>query len=394
MLLVSRAESFTFGQSSVAPDVRPAMSTDTAQAHIGKGFENLKDQRYREAADEFSAALKLDPGLVDARYQLGVSYFAIGRRAEARAELERVRAEVSNSQGATYYLGRLDLVEGDLESATRRLEGLAADPPFPDTLYYLGSAFLKKGDTVAAEKWLRKAAEMDPRDFRIPDHLARVYQKLGRSQEAEREYARSAELRRRYNEGAQQATDCSRALDTGQLEQARSICQQLFVPENPDKLTTLGMLYGQHGDFADAVEPLKRAASVDPESFEIQHNLGLTYFRLKQYQNARGPLEKAVELRPDFFGSNALLGATLYALKADEAAYRALDHAHQLSPDDADSAELLFKTAMILAQKHATEKHYAESLKYLRRAEELHPADSEVHRRLAEVSAHSVADAH
>src|SRR5215472_4689267 len=97
-------------------------------------------------------------------------------------------------------------------------------------------------------------------------------------------------------------------------------CQRLFVPDDPDKLTTLGILYGKHGAYAEAIAPLERAARLDPESAEVQHDLGLTYFRLKQYQQARGPLEKAVELRPDFFGSNALLGATLYALKEDEAA--------------------------------------------------------------------------
>jgi len=172
------------------------------------------------------------------------------------------------------------------------------------------------------------------------------------------------------------------------------MCQQLFVLDDPDKLTTLGMLYGKHGDYADAVGPLERAARLDPDSSEIQHDLGLTYFRLKQYQRARGPLEKAVALRPDFFGSNALLGATLYALKEDEAAYRVLDHAHQLNPGHADSADLLFKTAMILSQTKAAGKQYEESLKYLRKAAELHPADPEVHRRLAQVQADSVAGAH
>ncbi len=369
-------------------------ASETVQAHIGKAHEDLKDQRYREAAEEFDAALKLDPHLVDVRYELGVCYFAIGQRKEARQELERVRTETEDNSAAIYYLGRLDLVEGNLDFAIRLLNGLMSKPPFPDAAYYLGSAFLKKGDAAAAEKWLRLAADANPGDFRIPDHLARLYQKLGRRQDAEREYARSAELRQHYDAAAQQATDCSRALDTQSHEEARTTCQRLFVPDDPDKLTTLGMLYGKHGDYADAIEPLERAARLDPDSSEVQHDLGLTYFRLKQHQRARGPLEKAVELRPDFFGSNALLGATLYALREDEAAYRVLDHAHRLNPEDADTADLLFKTALVLAQTKAASRQYGESLRYLQKAEELHPADPEVRRRLAQVQADSVAGAH
>ena len=141
-------------------------------------------------------------------------------------------------------------------------------------------------------------------------------------------------------------------LDTRPLGGAcRATCQILFDANDPDKLATLGLLYGQHGDYADAVAPLSLAAKLDPESSEFEHDLGLTYFRLKRYADARVPLERATALRPDFFGSNALLGATLYMLEMDEAAYRVLDHAHQINPQDDDTATLLYKTAAALGQR-------------------------------------------
>ena len=89
------------------------------------------------------------------------------------------------------------------------------------------------------------------------------------------------------------------------------------------------MLYGENGKYVEAIEPLKRAAQLDPDSFEVFHNLGLTYFRLKRFAEARAPLEKAVSLRPNFFGSNALLGAVLYSLKDDQEAYRILQRTSQ-----------------------------------------------------------------
>lgn len=41
---------------------------DTAEAHLGKGYEAEKDERYQVAAKEFQAALALNHGLIRARY--------------------------------------------------------------------------------------------------------------------------------------------------------------------------------------------------------------------------------------------------------------------------------------------------------------------------------------
>jgi hypothetical protein len=36
-------------------------------------------------------------------------------------------------------------------------------PPFPDPAYYLGFVYFKQGDLTAAEKWLKEAAQLNPR---------------------------------------------------------------------------------------------------------------------------------------------------------------------------------------------------------------------------------------
>jgi tetratricopeptide (TPR) repeat protein len=356
----------------------------SAQIHLGRGYDHIEKEQYQPAADEFKAALALDPRLIRARYQLAVCNFALGRRTEARSEFERVQSELPGQSSVVYYLGRLDLLDHSFDRAVQRLRSVAADPPFPDTAYYLGSAYLQKGDLQLAETWLKRGAKLDPNDFRVPDHLARVYQKLGRRHGAEREYARSADLRRRYDETARQAVECSRALETQSLDSSIAVCQVLSASEDADKLTTLGMLYGNHGHFAEALEPLRRAAALDPDSSEVQHDLGLTYFRLKRYSEARAPLERAVELRPDFFGSNALLGAVLFVLKEDQAAFRVLDHAHGLNPRDADTVQLLFKTALSLGRTRMIGKRYEEGLSYLRKAVELEPTEAAPHLALAQ----------
>jgi len=358
---------------------------DTAEAHLGKGYEAEKDERYQVAAKEFQAALALNPGLVRARYQLAVCQFALGKTQEARQEFERLEKETRGDASVVYQLARLDLRAGDVETAITRLVRLVHDPPFPDTAYYLGTAYLQKRELAPAEKWLQVAARADPRDFRIPEHLARAYQREGRKAEAEKQFALSSQLRQRYDQASQQAVACSQLLETKPVEEAKPACERLFDPNDPDRLTTLGLLYGQHGRYEEAVKPLEEACRLDPDSFEINHDLGLSYFRLRRYGEARQPLEKAVALRPDFFGSNALLGATLFTLGEDEAAYEVLGHAHALNPEDRDTANLLFKETLILANKEQTQKKYASALAYLRTAGQLQPRDQEVQRRISEL---------
>jgi tetratricopeptide (TPR) repeat protein len=360
-------------------------SANTIEVHVGRGYEDVQNQRFQEAMGEFQTALALNPGLVRVRYELAVCFFALRQFSQSRSELKQVLGKEPGNRNAIYYLGRLDLMEEDLDSAISMLAGVASQPPFPDSAFYLGLAYLKKGEFELAKKWLSTAAEIRPHDFRVEEQLARVYQKEGRRDEAEKLYALSAQQWQALRDSRDQAIECDHALNTQALENAQKVCDKLFDLTDPDKLTTLGELYGRQGYYTQALKPLEIVASFSPDSFDLQYNLGLTYFHLKRYAEARAPLERAVGLRPDYFGSSALLGASLYALKDDQQAFDILSRAHQLKPQDKGTSALLFKEAEILAREKCASKEYTSCAGYWRKAAELGPASAEVHRHLAEV---------
>jgi tetratricopeptide (TPR) repeat protein len=363
-----------------------AASGNTAEAHLGAGYENLRNNRYEVAAREFRAALALDPTLVlQARFPLAVALFELHRLDESRREFEAVRKAAGDHPNVEYYLGRLDLQEGKLDAAVRELNQAAAKPPFPDTAYYLGYAYLKRHDLAAAEKWLKRAAEINPRDAEVEYRLGTLYSKAGRKDEAQQAFSRSEELRRRDAEVDRLRVDCTEKLAHGSLLDARPVCAKLFDPEDADKLTILGTLYGQHGDFQEALEPLHRAAELSPNSPQMQYNLAFDYFQLGRYAEAREPLAKAVERWPDLFPLNALYGAVLEKLGEAEPAYRALGHAHELNAQDPATASLLYQVSLSLAQKTLASKQYETSLGYLKEAAQLRPDQPEPHRLLAEV---------
>ena len=357
-----------------------------AESHVSKGYDALKEDRYDEAAEEFRAALAADSSLVlRARFPLAVALFESHQIDEARREFETVRQEVGDHPNVLYYLGRIDIEQLNFPGAIQELKKAAAKPPFPDTTYYLGFAYLKQGDLVNAEKWLKDAEQRNPSDSRIPYQLGIVYRKEGLEDKAKQSVALSQRLRQRDTNESRIKTECEAKLQQGPREAARAVCDQLYNPDNAEKLTALGTLYGQHGDPEAALKPLKRAAELAPQAPQMQYNLALTYFQLNQFENARKPLAAAIQRWPDLFPLNRLYGAVL--MKAGElpSAYDALRHAHQLNPQDADTVAMLYATSLDLARRAQNNRQYPESLRYLEEAVQLKPKDPEPHRRLADI---------
>jgi Flp pilus assembly protein TadD len=359
---------------------------DIPEAHLGKGYDALRQDRYDEAATEFRAALRLDPKLVmRARFPLAVALFELKQSGEARREFEAVRREIGEHPNVSYYLGRLDLMDQDFEGAIRNLNQAIGKPPFPDTTYYLGLAYFKHGDLTAAEKWLKQAADINPRDSSTQYQLGLVYRKQGREQEAKKAVALSAELRRQDADDSQLRSECARKLDAGPPGEAHALCDRLFDPGNAEKLTALGTIYGQHGDLEAALKPLRRAAELAPQSPQMQYNLAFTYFRLNRFEEARTPIANAVKRWPDIFQLNALYGAVLSKLGEDLPAYEALRRAHQLNQEDSQTANLLYATLLRLARKSQANREYSDALRYFGEAATLRPADPEPHSGLAEI---------
>jgi tetratricopeptide (TPR) repeat protein len=372
--------------ASQKPSAAKPSSKDTPESHLGKGYDALKEDRYDVAADEFRAALQLDPKLVlRARFPLAVALFEMKKPEEARREFEAVRREVGDHPNISYYLGRLDLDALNFKGAIQNLSKAVEKPPFPDAAYYLGYAYFKQDDLANAEKWLKQATELIPHDGRVQYQLGMVYRRQGKEEEAKKAMALSSEQRRRSSNESQLRLECAQKLDKGPREEAHALCEELYDPDNAEKLTALGTIYGQHGDAEAALKPLRRAAELAPHSPQMQYNVALAYFQLNRFEEARTPLENALARWPDIFQLNALYGAVLSKLGDDLRAYQSLRHAHELNAQDAATGDLLFLTGLSLARKAQSARQYSDSLRYLDEIAKLRPQEPEPHRIMAEI---------
>jgi protein O-GlcNAc transferase len=378
-----------FGQTARQHQSSPKAATDeSVEVHLGKGYEALKQDRYDDAAENFRAALIVDPTLVmRARFPLAIALFQLHSFTEARHEFETVRREVGERPSICYYFGRLDLEEQNYKSAVANLNKAIAKPPFPDTAYFLGFAYLKEGSDQDAEKWLKEAAKRNPDDSRAEYQLALLYKKEGREEEAKQAFSRTKEQRDQSNKLSQLKWDCAHELDRGVSEQAITVCEQLDNPDDAEMLATLGILYGQHNELERALKPLIRAAELSPQSPQMQYNLAFTYYRLGRFSDARAPLAGAVERWPDLFSLNALYGAVLWQLGEVQPAYQSLKRAHQLNADDSSTADLLYTATLELSKKSEAGGSDAEALAYLKEAANLKPAAPEPHQQMLSIYA-------
>jgi tetratricopeptide (TPR) repeat protein len=364
-----------------------AGSTAAAQAHLGSGNQLMQAERYAEAAEQFRQALREDSVLAQARDQLAVCRFELRDYTHARPLFEQMLTVNGSRSLATYYLGRIDLIEHNLDLAIHRFRSLPRNNPVRDELYYLGSAYYKQERYQQGLAALKQAAAQNPRDARVHQLLARTYQKLGQSAGAETEFAETRRLHDYYLEGSVAIGRCRALLSQGQAEAAWEQCRLLTETDDADKLVAIGMLFGEAENYPQALIAWEKAGALDPESSEIQHNLALTCFRLHDVFRARQHAAEAVRLRPDFVEANILYGTILYMGAEDQLAIPVLTHANELKPGDPSVRRLLAEELSISAERQVRDQQWRQATELLEKAAALQPDSRQISTRLAQVRA-------
>jgi tetratricopeptide (TPR) repeat protein len=358
-----------------------------AQAHLGKGNQLMQDERYAEAAEEFQQALARDPAFDQARRQLAVCQFELRDYDHARPLFEQILHNKEDAGLASYYLGRMDLIDGHYDSAIRRFRAIPREGPVRDELYYLGSAYYKREKYPQAVEILKQASGENPRDARVHQLLARAYLKLGDRGQSELEFAETKRLHDYYLEGSVVIGRCRSLLAQGQTEAAWNLCAPLTGTDDVDKIVAVGMLFGEAQKYPQALAAWERAVTLDPDSSEIQYNLALTCFRLHDVLRARGYAAEAVRLRPDFVEANILYGTILYMGAEDRQATAVLTRAHELKPDDPGVRRLLAEELVLSAERQVHSRELQKAAELLEKASALQPDSQRIATRLAEVRA-------
>ncbi len=181
-----------------------ATPPDSPMAHLMLAKMMLRQRLEERAAPEIQKALELDSRLPMAHFLRGEIYLY---KSDPRAAVEEFQKELKINPTVWLVYWRLGDAYARLEKyeeAEKVLkESIWLNDSATGPYLLLGQIQLKKGDPELAAGFLERATKLDPQNYFAHYSLAKAYEQLGRTDDANRHFAVSQTLRRQKENSEQ-----------------------------------------------------------------------------------------------------------------------------------------------------------------------------------------------
>ena len=287
-------------------------------ASLKRGDTYRRRGEYAAALRDLGQAAFLDPAAPRPIELLGDVQTALGQYAAAAAEYQRYLMLDDRAPGVLYKLALAHYRNGMAPRAVDPLRrAVAINDRFAEAHYLLGLS-LRDTDRQQSLRALRRALEVNPTFAAAREELARVYEQMGRWQDAIDELEALAALE----------------------------------PSRPERLVNVGLAYARIGRRDTAVLTLGRAAERHPEATAVYTALGRIWLTSAEAQKDPVALGKAIEaLQPAAAHADAasetrsLYGRALALSGNMVAAERMLLQAVAIAPVDPSAYRYLAEVA-------------------------------------------------
>jgi tetratricopeptide (TPR) repeat protein len=339
------------------PALERALALDPRHA---PGHEALARLRMREgdlaaAERHYALADGLDPRSSHAALGRGQVALARGDLVTARRFVEQALRRNPDHGEAHKAMAQLLFAAGEpgaqthveraqrLPKRTRRVDTRmpSAEPRGAVALTDEGKALDRSGQSAEAERYLRRAVEVNPDYQPARYHLGTVLAKTGRLPEAAEHLVAATRLKSSHR-GAWESLGFV-LLELRRPEPAAEALRQAATidPSDPHVRFTLGTLEARLGRPAEGVVHLEAAFRLDPERTEALVNLGIAQLDAGDAESAAATLAAARERLPDDAKIELALGRAHARLGRNDLARRCFERALELQPGwDAPRLEL------------------------------------------------------
>ncbi|BCS31199.1 hypothetical protein TBR22_A03990 [Luteitalea sp. TBR-22] len=206
-------------------------------------------------------AMRLDPGLVEARLAHATTLQATGQRADAISELQQILKVAPTHDRAMRLLGQLQAASGAMDDGVRTLREVIALHPSWQNYRALGTVLYDAGRYAEAEQEYRECVALQPDNPFAHQLLGAALQKQNRDAEAVREYERA-----------------------------------LAIQPSAPAYTNLGTYQYGLGDLKAAERAYRKAVEIAPQDPLMQRNLSDALRAQGRAREAREGYQRAAEL--------------------------------------------------------------------------------------------------
>ena len=284
------------------PNLAPVQTT-LGSMHVEEGKVGLGIQ-------ELEQAKQLDPKSAEIRGAIGEAYRMEGRPAEAKTELQAAMDLAPENWRWPYLLGALEIDAGNFKAAESNLKlALEKTPDNARVLYNLGLVYRKQNRLPEAQQALEQSFRLDPRSSTIMA-LGLVQVLQGDYDDAVQQYERAAEMNpkdwkvwgnlafaRQWTgrDPDEAAKSFSKAIELAS-EELKS------TPDDPQLNHALGSFYANLHDRKHALPFLRKAVLLAPNDPDNIENVAESYEALGDRDEALRLIEKALTLgfSPDY----------------------------------------------------------------------------------------------
>ena len=303
--------------------VKPAENIASTQLFLPSDTAYTLYRRARQDLDHWDRegnidnAIKLGERAVQLDPQSAASYAALG---EAYALKNRANPDPQWMKLAMQYANK----------------GVELDNYLSAAHVSLGLVKMESGDAAGAQRELKTAADLDPKNDKPHELLGRLYDKLGKPEDARQEL--QVALKQNSSDW-QLYTDLGlNAYKGGKYKEAAAYWEQALrlEPDNVPVLRNLGAVYHNLGRDDDAASALQHSLEIQPTA-DAYNNLGYIRFYQGRYQDAVPAFEKTVTLGANNFDN-----------------WASLADAYRWTPGNADKAKQAYNTAIRLVREEIT----------------------------------------